>query len=274
MLSDLGASQSRRTVEFTDRSESTPPSKTLYRVLLVEDDERTYHLIRDILETFGDVSIVGRASDGKEAVSLAHVHQPDVILMDINLPSLDGIQATYAIKENSPHTLIIALTGHFTPTLYSAMRMAGAAAFVCKREVLGIHEMILSAMGLAKVRHSQSASGEIRTSFAFITNIGKGSPMLQCAHCLTAFGESGRREFFVTHGTCQHCSDHFQYLDQLRRDHARAALSECLASHAGLNWRSLVTSCIKFCLSHSLVSRRGRPEGFYSHREANSPFSQ
>jgi two-component system response regulator DesR len=94
--------------------------------------------------------IVARASGGSEAVALAIVHQPDIILIDVNLPPLGGIQVTYSIKETCPWAVVIGLAEHFTPSIYSAMRTAGAAAFVCKREVLGIKEVILCTMANAK----------------------------------------------------------------------------------------------------------------------------
>jgi DNA-binding NarL/FixJ family response regulator len=74
---------------------------------------------------------------------LAILHQPDVVLIDVNLPGLDGIQTTYAMRETCPETVVIGLAEQFTPLIYSAMRTAGAAAFVCKRDVFGIHETIL-----------------------------------------------------------------------------------------------------------------------------------
>ncbi len=118
-----------------------------YRILLVDDDQRTRQLVQDILEKHSDVMIVGQAGDGKEAVAMAIAHKPDVILMDIGLPSLDGVEATHCIKKACPQTVVICLTGHFSPSKYSAMRTAGAAAFVCKNQVLAIHETIMYALG-------------------------------------------------------------------------------------------------------------------------------
>lgn len=125
--------------------DQTPRSQ--YRILLVDDDQRTRQLLHDILEKHADVTIVGQAGDGKEAVAMAIEHKPDVILMDIGLPHLDGIEATHCIKRACPHTVIICLTGHFSPPKYNAMRTAGAAAFVCKNQVLAIHETIMCALG-------------------------------------------------------------------------------------------------------------------------------
>jgi DNA-binding NarL/FixJ family response regulator len=118
-----------------------------YRVLLVDDDGRTRELLREILQNYTDITIVGQAGDGREAVALAIEHQPDVILMDIGLPYLDGIEATHCIKRARPQTVVVCLTGDFSPSKYSAMRTAGAAAFVCKNQVLAIHDMIMYALG-------------------------------------------------------------------------------------------------------------------------------
>ncbi len=126
-------------------AEQTPSSQ--YRILLVDDDENTRQLLQDILEKHPDVTIVGQAADGKEAVAMAMECTPDVVVMDIGLPYLDGIEATHCIKKACPQTVIICLTGHFSPPKYSAMRTAGAAAFVCKNQVLAIHETIINALG-------------------------------------------------------------------------------------------------------------------------------
>ncbi len=134
--------------ERSDHEPSKDSSHSLpYRILLVDDDGTTRQLLRNILENYTDIEIVGQAGDGKEAVALAIEHKPDVILMDIRLPHLDGIGATHCIKSMCPQTVIICLTGHFSPEMYTAMRTAGAAAFVCKNQVLAIHEMIMCALG-------------------------------------------------------------------------------------------------------------------------------
>lgn len=137
----LSGGQSPRSLSL----DQAPTSQ--FRILLVDDDQETRQLLQDILEKHTDITIVGQAGDGNEAVAMAIEHKPDVILMDIGLPYLDGIQATHCIKKICPETVIICLTGHFSPPKYSAMRTAGAAAFVCKNQVLAIHETIMCALG-------------------------------------------------------------------------------------------------------------------------------
>jgi len=131
----------------SQQSFSKGPRATPYRVLLVDDDEATCQLLRDILDHYTDIKVVGQAGDGREAVAMATVHEPDVILMDVALPYLDGIEATHCIKKTRPRTVIIGLAGHFAPRTYNAMRTAGAAAFMCKNQALALHETIIYALG-------------------------------------------------------------------------------------------------------------------------------
>ena len=115
-------------------------------MLLVDDNDGTCQLIQDTLEDCSDLLLVGRARDGKEGVALATLRQPDVILMDVNLPIIDGVQATYSITEACPNIVVIGISEQFKPSIYSAMRTAGAAAFACKSEILGLHKTILQTL--------------------------------------------------------------------------------------------------------------------------------
>ena len=117
------------------------------RILIADDHPLFRDGLRALLMADPAAEIVGEAATGDEAVTLAAELQPDVILMDIGLPYLDGIEATHCIRRACPHKVIICLTGHFSPPKYSAMKTAGAAAFVCKNQVLAIHETIMYALG-------------------------------------------------------------------------------------------------------------------------------
>jgi len=136
------------TADSSPRSVSTsPPAHARYRVLLVDDDEKTLGLLRDILANYPDISIVGEAGNGLEAVAMATTHNPDVILMDITMPFLDGIEATHRIKTASPRTVVISFAGQFVTRTYNAMRTAGASAFLCKSDAFAIHDTIRSVLG-------------------------------------------------------------------------------------------------------------------------------
>jgi DNA-binding NarL/FixJ family response regulator len=103
-------------------------------VLLVDDHAMVRQGLRSILDTYADLDIMAEAVDGEEAVSLAHRHQPDVVLMDINLPRLNGIEATRRIKQAWPHIQIIGLSVQSSPQTVEALINAGGAALLSKEQ--------------------------------------------------------------------------------------------------------------------------------------------
>ena len=113
-----------------------PPAKAsgMRRLLLVDDHAMVRQGLRAILDHYPDLSIIGEAADGREAVSIATKRAPDVIIMDINMPRMDGIEATKRIKKDRPETVIIAVSVNDTPHLRDSMQKAGASAFVSKEE--------------------------------------------------------------------------------------------------------------------------------------------
>ncbi|SLM49456.1 membrane protein of unknown function [Nitrospira japonica] len=115
---------------------SSPSAKTtgVRRVLLVDDHAMVRQGLRAILDQYPDLFIIGEAADGREAVSIATKRAPDVIIMDINMPRMDGIEATTRIKKEHPETVIIAVSVNDTPHVRESMRKAGASAFVSKEE--------------------------------------------------------------------------------------------------------------------------------------------
>ena len=101
------------------------------RVLIVDDQELVRVGFRMILER-GGIEVVGEAADGVEAVSLAAALEPDVVLMDVRMPRLDGIEATRQLLARSPGTKVVALTTFdLDEYVYEAVR-AGASGFLLK----------------------------------------------------------------------------------------------------------------------------------------------
>ncbi|HSF09715.1 MAG TPA: response regulator transcription factor, partial [Nitrospirales bacterium] len=79
-----------------------------------------------------DVEVVGEAGDGMEAIRLAESLQPDVVVMDINMPNMNGIEATRQIRQNHPHIHVIGLSVRQDKETEHAMREAGAAGYLSK----------------------------------------------------------------------------------------------------------------------------------------------
>ena len=102
------------------------------RVLMVDDHPMVRQGLRAIVEQFDRIQVVGEAGNGQEAVQLAQTLRPDVAIMDVNMPVMDGIEATRRITTRYPHVVVIGLSVHNSPQVAEAMKQAGAAAFLTK----------------------------------------------------------------------------------------------------------------------------------------------
>jgi len=103
------------------------------RLLLVDDHAVVRSGLKMLLASEADVEIVGEAGSGSEAVSAAGSAQPDVVLMDIGLPDMTGIEAARVIKSQFPKIAIVALTIHEDEEYFFKMLEAGASGYVPKR---------------------------------------------------------------------------------------------------------------------------------------------
>src|SRR5918993_2719637 len=117
-------------------ADSQPPYPDPIEALLVDDHHYVRRLLREIIESYKDLSIVGEAVNGEEAVLLAAKLKPAAVVMDIHLPVLSGVPATTLIKINNPFTAVIGLTAGDPQEDEKAMSIAGAALVLNKSEVL------------------------------------------------------------------------------------------------------------------------------------------
>ncbi|CAB4904600.1 unannotated protein [freshwater metagenome] len=101
------------------------------RVLLADDHQILRDGIRRGLENAGE-EVVGEASNGEEAITLARETQPDIILMDLSMPVLDGVSATRRILEEFPQIKVVVLTMHDDPPMTRSALEAGASAYLTK----------------------------------------------------------------------------------------------------------------------------------------------
>ena len=137
----------RRGLPITQRSQDSaavsPASRTTedssqgarkIRVLLADDHDMVREGLASILSEEPDIELVGEASDGQEAVQLAMHTQPDVVVMDVAMPQLNGIEATRRILAALPQTRVIGLSMHERQDMESAMREAGAVDYLPKGE--------------------------------------------------------------------------------------------------------------------------------------------
>ena len=107
----------------------------LIRVLVVDDEPLFVEMVEVLLGTEPGIEIVGMAADGKEGVRLAAELEPDVIVMDISMPVMNGIDATREIRAHDPEARILILTGGASVDEIDEARAAGAAAYVTKDRI-------------------------------------------------------------------------------------------------------------------------------------------
>ena len=103
------------------------------RLLLVDDHAVVRSGLRMLLQAEPDLAIVGEAENGTQAITQAVILQPDVIVMDISMPDMNGIEATRRIKAVCPNTAVLALTVHEDNPYFFEMLNAGASGYVPKR---------------------------------------------------------------------------------------------------------------------------------------------
>src|SRR5687767_14937572 len=115
-------------------------------ILLAEDNPHVRKLLHQLIETYDDLSVVGEAVNGEEAVLQTVALKPAVVVMDVHLPVLSGRAATTLIRATSPLTAIIGLTAGGPKEDEKGMIMAGAAAVINKSNVLhALHPAIVDA---------------------------------------------------------------------------------------------------------------------------------
>ena len=102
------------------------------KVLVAEDHAVVREGLREVINREADMEVVGEAGNGEEAVRLVNELRPNVVLMDIAMPGLNGIEATRQIKESLPHTCILVLTAYDNPEFIFAVIEAGAAGYLLK----------------------------------------------------------------------------------------------------------------------------------------------
>lgn len=104
-------------------------------VLVVDDNDEMRAVLRDIVDADPRLRVVGQASNGRDALLKVDVLEPDVVVMDVEMPLLGGIEATRRIKERRPHVGVVGCTAMEDPRVRREMREAGASAHIVKSKV-------------------------------------------------------------------------------------------------------------------------------------------
>ncbi len=137
--------------------QAPPPAERTIRVLLVDDHRILREGVATLLDEQPDIEIIGEAADGVVAVEMAAALKPDVVIMDVTLPRLSGIEATRQVLAENKDTCVIGLSMHEQRDMSSAMREAGAAYYLSKG---GPSELLVAAIRrcVADAREKQESN--------------------------------------------------------------------------------------------------------------------
>ena len=126
---------------YSAKSLAEGPALPALRILVVDDDSTIRRVIRVVLSE-PRFEIVGEASDGEEALDLVPRLGPDVVIMNLAMPRMSGIEATRRIKERLPDVRVVAFTATTDPSEIAAMIEAGAITHVPKPDLAGLVQML------------------------------------------------------------------------------------------------------------------------------------
>ncbi|HSG26115.1 MAG TPA: response regulator transcription factor [Anaerolineales bacterium] len=138
------------------------------RVLIVDDHEPFRNGLRTLLSSVAGIDVIGEAGNGKDAISLTEENQPDIILMDIQMPGMNGIEATRLIHQSSPHIGIVVLTMFEDDDSVFASMRAGARGYLLKG---ADQSEILRAIQSVQSGEALFGPGIARRLINFFTNI-------------------------------------------------------------------------------------------------------
>ena len=138
------------------------------RVLVVDDHEEFRHSLEALLGAMDNVEVVGRAGDGRRAVEMALDLQPDVVVMDLHMPQLNGVEATARIVQSSPHISVLVLTMmEDDDSVFAAVR-AGARGYLLKGARRAEIRRAIEAVGAGEVIFGPGIAERVMTYFRHV----------------------------------------------------------------------------------------------------------
>ncbi|MBT3388931.1 MAG: response regulator [Chloroflexi bacterium] len=153
------------------------------RVVIVDDVRETRENIRKLLQFESDIEVVGTATTGREGIQLVRDVTADVVLMDINMPDMDGITATEAIRKELPHIQVVMLSVQGDPNYMRRAMLAGARDFLTKPPM--VDELISAIRRAGEMAHEEYRKSKER----YPADSSSGPARGDYAHAATSYGK-------------------------------------------------------------------------------------
>ena len=153
--------------------------KNPVRVILADDHVLVHAGIRALLEKLPGVAVVGEAGDGREVLNLVKLRRPDVVLMDISMPGLNGLDAAARLAREFPAVRVIILSMHSNEDYYWRALKAGAAGYLLKKAASVELETALRRVAHGEIYLSQEISARLLKKFPLHGIIERKSPLEQ-----------------------------------------------------------------------------------------------
>lgn len=176
----------RREGQQRDASPSAPGAGCLrgkpikpMRVILADDHTLVRAGIRALLEKLPDLEVVGEADDGREVLNLVKLHRPNVVLMDVSMPGLNGLEAAARMVRDFPDVRVIILSMHHNEEYVRRALKAGAAGYLLKKAATAELATALQRVALGEIYLSQEIATRLPKNFALDGIADRKSPLEQ-----------------------------------------------------------------------------------------------
>lgn len=210
------------------------------RTLLVDDHLLVRASLRSLLDDFGGVQVVGEASDGRQALELVGEYRPELVLMDISMPGLNGLEATQRIGRDHPQVRVIVLSMHTSEQHVLQALRAGARGYVLKGATPRELELAIDAVARGEIFLSPAISKHVvesllRQNPAEVESVDQLTPRQREILQLIAEGHSSKEIAQLLNASVKTIESH------------RASLMERLDIHD-------VAGLVRYAIRHGLVS--------------------
>jgi DNA-binding NarL/FixJ family response regulator len=163
-------------------------------VLIAEDHETVRHGLKLLIDAQEDMRVVAEASDGQVAVDRTAALRPDVVILDVSMPNMNGLVAARVMKQHVPHTAIVALTRHADDAYVQELLAAGASGYVLKQSPSG--ELLRAIRAVAAGDHYLDPKLAVRAAGRFGPRVPGGRPTITDREAevlrLTAIGHANK----------------------------------------------------------------------------------